>query len=101
VPFGVTPDGAVEWFDLTALPHMLVAGSTGSGKTMFLYSLIVGLSKFYDPHAVRLLLIDPKETDFVFFNRLPHLRSPEVITDAREAIEALNRLLTDDLEART
>lgn len=100
-PFGVTPDGNVEWFDLTALPHMLVAGSTGSGKTMFLYSLILGLARLYEPQDVQLLLVDPKETDFVFFNRLKHLRMPEVITDAREAVDALNQLLTDDLEART
>ena len=100
-PFGVTPDGNVEWFDLTALPHMLVAGSTGSGKTMFLYSLIVGLARLYGPQDVQLLLIDPKETDFVFFNRLKHLRTPEVITDSRQALDALKQLLTEDLEART
>jgi hypothetical protein len=100
-PFGVTPDGNVEWFDLTALPHMLVAGSTGSGKTMFLYSLIVGLARLYGPQDVQLLLIDPKETDFVFFSRLKHLRTPEVITDSRQALDALKQLLTEDLEART
>ena len=68
---------------------------------MFLYSLIVGLARLYRPQDLQFLLVDPKETDFVFFNRLPHLRTPEVITDTREALDALNQLLTEDLEFRT
>ncbi|WJH36846.1 DNA translocase FtsK [Paenibacillus sp. CC-CFT747] len=73
-PLGVTPDGRIEMEDVTKYPHMLVAGSTNSGKTMFLYSLIVGLTQIYTPEELQLVLIDPKQTDFVFFNTLPHLR---------------------------
>lgn len=100
-PVGVTPDGKVEQLDLTTLPHMLVAGSTGSGKTMFLYSLIVGLTKLYGAKDLQLILIDPKQTDFVFFSRLPHLGGKPIITDPKDAINALMRLLTDQLQERT
>ncbi len=100
-PVGVTPEGQLKCLDLTKLPHMLVAGSTGSGKTMFLYSLVVGLCQLYTPDQVQLLLIDPKETDFVFFENLPHLRSGGVLTDPQEAIEALMDLITNEMQERT
>lgn len=100
-PVGVTPSGEVEMLDLTMLPHMLVAGSTGSGKTMFLYSLVVGLTRFYGPDELSLVLVDPKQTDFVFFQRLPHLRGSDIITDPREAIQELKDLLSHELERRT
>lgn len=100
VPLGVMPSGDALEVDLTTLPHMLVAGTTGSGKTMFLYSLIASLARRYTPEDVQLVLIDPKETDFVFFDGLKHLRMP-VITDAGEAVEALQHLLGDEVERRT
>jgi DNA segregation ATPase FtsK/SpoIIIE-like protein len=100
-PIGITPDGSAEWLDLTALPHMLVAGATGMGKTMFLYSLIMSLVHYYGPNDLELVLVDPKQTDFVFFNQLPHLRQGRVITEPREAIDVLIHLLTDELTART
>lgn len=100
-PIGVTPSGGVEWLDITALPHMLVAGSTGSGKTMFLYSLIIGLTHLYSPAEVQLVLVDPKQTDFVFFEQLPHLRGGAIITDPHEAIATLMNLLTNELQERT
>lgn len=100
-PIGLTPSGEIQSLDLTTLPHMLVAGTTGSGKTMFLYSLVVGLTRLYGPNEVQLLLVDPKETDFVFFRRLPHLRGGDVLTDPREAIDALKALLDEELEQRT
>lgn len=100
-PIGVTPDGKVEWLDVTSTPHMLIAGSTGSGKTMFLYSLVYGLTRLYSPSELQLILIDPKQTDFVFFNDLPHLRDNRVITEPEEAIEALMQLLNEELTNRT
>lgn len=101
VPVGVTPDGNVHWVDLTALPHMLVAGSTGSGKTMFLYSLIVSLVWFYRPEDLHLILVDPKETDFVYFNGLPHLGGRPVITDPEAAVTEMMNLITQELAHRT
>jgi DNA segregation ATPase FtsK/SpoIIIE-like protein len=98
---GVTPDGRTFTLAIAELPHMLVAGSTGSGKTMFLYSVIAGILDRYDPEQVQMVLIDPKQTDFVFFEGLPHLRGGRVIVDPREAIEVIGQLLTDELQERT
>jgi hypothetical protein len=102
VPAGVKPDGQVYWLSITDLPHMLVAGATGSGKSVFLRSLIVSLSTLYSPEALQLVLVDPKRTDFGLFNNLPHLRGTEgVITDAQEAIDVLDHLVNHELEQRT
>lgn len=100
IPAGVTPSGEMHTIDITKLPHMLVAGATGSGKTTFLYTLISYLAQNYEPGEIELLLIDPKQTDFVFFDRLPHLRQP-IITDPSEAIQALHELLDTELQRRT
>jgi adenylate kinase family enzyme len=100
-PIGVTPDGKVEWLDITNLPHMLVAGSTQSGKSMFLYSLIVGLVYLHSNRELQLILIDPKQTDFIDFNDLPHLKGNNVITNPEEAIETLLDLLVTEVEDRT
>jgi len=103
LPFlvGRTPAGHTVTADLADLPHLLVAGSTGSGKTMFLYTLIVSLLHQFGPEALSLLLIDPKQTDFVFFEELPHLLDGQVIIDAEEAIAHLGWLTTDVLDTRT
>ena len=101
IPAGVRPAGTVRWLDVSALPHMLVAGATGSGKTMFLYSLIVSLARLYTPADVQLLAIDPKQTDFVYFSHLPHLRGGRVLVDPDEAVRVLQELLTTELEERT
>lgn len=100
-PIGMTTDGKLEWLDLAELPHMLVAGSTRSGKSMFLTSLIVGLSRLYRPEELELVLIDPKRVDFLFFNRLPHLQGRRVISDPAEAVTMLTQLLSQELERRT
>ena len=99
-PVGITPSGDMHALDITKLPHMLVAGSTGSGKTTFLYTLISYLTHNYTPEELELLLIDPKQTDFVFFNHLTHLRQP-IITDPTQAIQALHQLLDVELQRRT
>jgi len=100
-PIGMTADGKVEWLNLADLPHMLVAGSTRSGKSMFLTSLIVSLSRLYRPEELQLVLIDPKRVDFLFFNRLPHLHGRRVISDPAEAVITLTQLLSEELERRT
>jgi hypothetical protein len=101
VPAGVTPDGAIEWLNITELPHMLVAGSTNSGKSVFLYSLILGLAQLHTPDELQLVLVDPKRTDFLFFGRLPHLHGRGLITDAEEAVAELRRLIDEEMEERT
>lgn len=100
-PAGIAPNGNVEWLNLPRLPHMLIGGTTGSGKTMFLYGLILALTKLNGPETVELVLIDPKQTDFGFFENLPHLRDNRIIYEPEEAVEVLNDLLATELPRRT
>ncbi len=76
--------------DISKMIHMLVAGSSGSGKSVFLGSLIVSLIYKYSPEELRLILIDPKQTEFVLYNNLPHLMINEIITDPGKAVQSLN-----------
>lgn len=76
--------------DITKMIHLLVAGSSGSGKSVFLGSLIISLIHKYSPEELRLILIDPKKTEFVLYNNLPHLMINEIITDAGKAVQSLN-----------
>ena len=76
--------------DISKMIHLLVAGSSGSGKSVFLGSLIISLIYKYSPEELRLILIDPKKTEFVLYNDLPHLMINEIITDVNKAIQSLN-----------
>lgn len=103
LPFlvGMTPDGRTVVRDLAQLPHLLVAGTTGAGKTVFLYSILISLMYQFAPHQLSVLLVDPKQTDFVFFRGLPYLRTGHVVTDPAEALEQLRLLTDEELETRT
>jgi S-DNA-T family DNA segregation ATPase FtsK/SpoIIIE len=74
--------------DIAALPHLLVAGSTGSGKSVCLNALICNLIMRNDPSSLRMVLIDPKMLEMNVYNGIPHLLLP-VVTDPREALKAL------------
>ncbi|MBQ8309088.1 MAG: hypothetical protein IJX96_04565 [Clostridia bacterium] len=76
--------------DISKMIHLLVAGSSGSGKSVFLGSLIISLIHKYSPEELRLILIDPKKTEFVLYNNLPHLMINEIITDVNKAVQSLN-----------
>lgn len=76
--------------DISKMIHMLVAGSSGSGKSVFLGSLIISMIYKYSPEELRLILIDPKKTEFVLYNNLPHLMINEIITDVNKAVQSLN-----------
>ena len=84
--------------DLRKMPHLLVAGSTGTGKTICLNSLIVSLLYRSTPETLRFILIDPKRVEFMVYAGLPHLLSP-VIFDAQKTIGAL-RWLVKEMERR-
>lgn len=103
LPFlvGKTPDGRLITADLADLPHLLVAGSTGSGKTIFLYSLLLSLIHHHSPNELLMLLIDPKQTDFVYFDDLPHLLGGKVVIDPDDSIKWLDHLATDMLNHRS
>jgi DNA segregation ATPase FtsK/SpoIIIE-like protein len=97
---GLKPDGKLIIQDIAEMPHMLVAGETGSGKTMFLYTLIVSLLNRYPGNQLRLLLIDPKQTDFVFFDDIPNLIGNKVFIEPETAIEQLQHLLDEEIPRR-
>ena len=80
--------------DLCKMPHLLIAGATGSGKTVFINSTITCLLMHNTPRDLRLLLIDPKRVELVSFEGVPHLISPVVI-ESDKAIEALRRILRE------
>ena len=90
VLFGVDLAGQPRVEDLAQLPHLLVAGSTGSGKSVFLSSLLASLSMLR-PDNVEIVLIDVKGLDFAPFAALPHLRQPP-ISSAETALEVLDEL---------
>ncbi|MEA3296122.1 MAG: DNA translocase FtsK 4TM domain-containing protein [Patescibacteria group bacterium] len=84
--------------DLCKMPHLLVAGSTGSGKTICLNSIILSLLYKNSPKTLRMILVDPKRVEFPVYNSLPHLLSP-VIYNAQKTVEAL-KWLTTEMERR-
>lgn len=97
---GQKAEGRFEIVDLAKAPHMLIAGTTGSGKTIFLYSIIVSLLHKYPMEDLEFLIIDPKQTDFVFFEDLPNLYGGHVVIDAEEALEMIQRINDVDKEER-
>ncbi|GAI09111.1 unnamed protein product, partial [marine sediment metagenome] len=88
VALGRDVAGRIWLADLGKMPHLLVAGATGSGKTVFLNSVIISLIYQNSPEDLRFILIDPKRVELTFYNNLPHLLTP-VITDVVKTINAL------------
>jgi hypothetical protein len=97
---GVAPSGEVRVADLARLPHLLVAGATGSGKSVFLRALLCRMVIARDPESLRILLVDPKQLDFAGFAPLPHLVGGRIISDPAEAVEALRGTIEEELERR-
>jgi len=98
---GVTPGGENIFVNLADMPHMLVAGSTASGKTVFLHSIILSLISRLSEKELELIIIDPKETDFPIYKNLPHLRGGKVYTAPGEALALLRSLTRVDMPRRT
>jgi len=84
--------------DLGAMPHLLIAGATGAGKTVCMNSLLAGLLMSCTPEHLRLMLVDPKIVEFSFYNHLPHLVVP-VITDPKKVGLGL-RWAINEMESR-
>ena len=80
---------------LDELVHTLVAGSTGSGKSVCLHTILISLLYKTGPEDLKLLLVDPKMVEFPLYNNLPHMLIPEAITDCDKAIMALNWLVEE------
>jgi DNA segregation ATPase FtsK/SpoIIIE, S-DNA-T family len=90
LPVGLGKDisGRAVFFDLSEMPHLLVAGTTGSGKSVMLNGLLTSLLLTTDPRQVKMVLIDPKRVELSQFARVPHLITP-VVTDVKKAANAL------------
>lgn len=88
VPFGRLVGSEDFFVDLYELPHLLITGTTGSGKSNFLHCLLNSFLQKSSPDEVKLILVDPKRVDLVLYNGLPYLLS-EVIVDSAKAISAL------------
>ena len=97
---GQEPDGSLRIVDLEEAPHMLVAGTTGSGKSVFLNSVIASLADTHSADDLELVLVDPKQVEFYFYEGLPHLRNNQILTDPVEAIEMLEKVRTVDIPER-
>jgi len=96
IPFlmGKTVGGNDVTSDLTKMPHCIIAGATGSGKSVCINTLVMSIVMNAKPNQIRLLMIDPKKVELSSYTYLPHLLAP-VITDAEEATAALNWLVKE------
>ena len=94
IPIALGKDiaGEAQIVDLTKTPHMLIAGATGSGKSVCVNSIICSILYRRNPAEVKLILIDPKIVELKFYNDIPHLLTP-VITDPKRAFQALQYLI--------
>lgn len=96
VALGKDITGNIACADLAKMPHLLIAGTTGSGKSVCLNSMIVSLLYNATPDEVKLLMIDPKKVEFSIYNGIPHLLVP-VVSDPRKASGALGWAVTEML----
>ena len=86
--------GKVRYCEINKTPHLLVAGSTGSGKSVCINSFIVSILMRSRPEEVKLILVDPKKVEFSMYNGVPHLLAP-VVTDPKKASIALKKIVVE------
>ncbi|GAB6682473.1 DNA translocase FtsK [Streptococcus uberis] len=98
VPLGKAVNGKARSFDLTRMPHLLVAGSTGSGKSVAVNGIISSILMKARPDQVKFLMVDPKMVELSVYNDIPHLLIP-VVTNPRKASKALQKVV-DEMENR-
>lgn len=89
IAIGKDISGEIVVRSLAKMVHLLIAGSTGSGKSVFIHNIVLSLIFKYGPDDLRLIMIDPKKVEFNRYNGLPHLLTPEVVMGSEKAINAL------------
>ncbi|HEX1868023.1 TPA: DNA translocase FtsK [Streptococcus pneumoniae] len=98
IPLGKAVNGTARAFDLSKMPHLLVAGSTGSGKSVAVNGIIAGILMKARPDQVKFMMVDPKMVELSVYNDIPHLLIP-VVTNPRKASKALQKVV-DEMESR-
>jgi len=98
IPLGKAVNGSVRSFDLAKMPHLLVAGSTGSGKSVAVNGIIASILMKARPDEVKFMMVDPKMVELSVYNDIPHLLIP-VVTNSRKASRALQKVV-DEMENR-
>lgn len=98
IPLGKAVNGAMRTFDLSRMPHLLVAGSTGSGKSVAVNGIIASILMKARPDQVKFMMVDPKMVELSVYNDIPHLLIP-VVTNPRKAARALQKVV-DEMEKR-
>ncbi len=93
-PVGKSIEGKIITVDIAKMPHLLIAGTTGSGKSVLTNSIIMSILFNATPDEVKLILIDPKQVEFPVYNGIPHLLIP-VVTEAKKAAGALGWAVTE------
>lgn len=86
--------GNPQWMEINKTPHLLVAGSTGSGKSVCINSILASILMRSKPDEVKLVLVDPKKVELSIYNGIPHLLAP-VVTDPKRANIALKRIVSE------
>ena len=86
---GMSIDGKPICGDITSMKHILMAGATGSGKSVMMNSMLISLLYKYSPEDLRLILIDPKKVEFAIYEGIPHLMIKEIIADEKKVVTAL------------
>lgn len=99
IPIGENIDGQLETFDLCQMPHLLIAGSTGSGKSVFLSSFLVSFMMKYTPQEVKFVLIDPKRVEYTSFKDSPFLLFNQIIDEVKMGNATL-KWLVNEMEKR-
>ena len=92
---GKNVEGKTATASLAKMTHLLVAGTTGSGKSVFLHEIIMSLIMKYSPEEVRLILIDPKQVEFSLYDNLPHLMINEILSDPNKIVVMLNWMINE------